>query len=83
MRHAIITDLACYMWACIAAPRAGHVAWAPSLPAQVRDYLLALESHLSEAHRQAARLTAKEVEVGEATLEFGQVMTVLSRVLGA
>lgn len=40
---------------------------------QVRDYLLALESHLSEAHRQASRLTAKEVELGEATLEFGQV----------
>lgn len=40
---------------------------------QVRDYLLALESHLSEAHRQAARLTAKEVELGEAVLEFGQV----------
>jgi hypothetical protein len=40
---------------------------------QVRDYLVALESHLSEAHRQAARLTAKEVELGEATLEFGQV----------
>lgn len=39
---------------------------------QVRDYLLALESHLSEAHRQASRLTAKEVELGEATLEFGQ-----------
>jgi hypothetical protein len=39
----------------------------------VRDYLLALESHLSEAHRQAARLTAKEVELGEAVLEFGQV----------
>lgn len=40
---------------------------------QVRDYLIALESHLSEAHRQAARLTGKEVELGEATLEFGQV----------
>jgi hypothetical protein len=40
---------------------------------QVRDYLLALESHLSEAHRQASRLTAKEVELGEAVLEFGQV----------
>lgn len=40
---------------------------------QVRDYLLALESHLSEAHRQASRLTAKEVELGEAMLEFGQV----------
>jgi hypothetical protein len=40
---------------------------------QVRDYLVALESHLSEAHRQASRLTAKEVELGEATLEFGQV----------
>lgn len=43
------------------------------LCAQVRDYLLALESHLSEAHRQASRLTAKEVELGEAMLEFGQV----------
>lgn len=40
---------------------------------QVRDYLIALESHLAEAHRQAARLTVKEVELGEATLEFGQV----------
>jgi len=43
------------------------------LSTQVRDYLLALESHLSEAHRQASRLTAKEVELGEAVLEFGQV----------
>jgi hypothetical protein len=41
---------------------------------QVRDYLLALESHLSEAHRQASRLTFKEVELGEAVLEFGQVV---------
>jgi hypothetical protein len=40
---------------------------------QVRDYLLALEAHLSEAHRQAARLSCKEAEVGEAVLEFGQV----------
>jgi hypothetical protein len=45
----------------------------PALLSQVRDYLVALESHLSEAHRQASRLTAKEVELGEATLEFGQV----------
>eukprot|EP00775_Hariotina_reticulata_P011886 gene11886-12030_t len=46
---------------------------------KVRDYLLALESHLSEAHRQAARLTAKEVELGEATLEFGQALERLGR----
>lgn len=46
---------------------------------KVRDYLLALESHLSEAHRQAARLTAKEVELGEAVLEFGQSLERLGR----
>ncbi|WIA39527.1 hypothetical protein OEZ86_005618 [Tetradesmus obliquus] len=46
---------------------------------KVRDYLVALESHLSEAHRQAARLTAKEVELGEATLEFGQALERLGR----
>lgn len=47
--------------------------------AQVRDYLLACESHLSEAHRQASRLTSKEVELGEAVLEFGQVCVQVSK----
>lgn len=46
---------------------------------KVRDYLLALESHLSEAHRQASRLTFKEVELGEAVLEFGQSLERLGR----
>ncbi|KAF8058870.1 SNX1 [Scenedesmus sp. PABB004] len=46
---------------------------------KVRDYLLALESHLAEAHRQAARLTTKEAELGEATLEFGQALERLGR----
>ncbi|KAF6250693.1 Vps5 C terminal like-domain-containing protein, partial [Scenedesmus sp. NREL 46B-D3] len=46
---------------------------------KVRDYLVALESHLSEAHRQASRLAAKEVELGEATLEFGQALERLGR----
>eukprot|EP00882_Tetradesmus_deserticola_P028606 GHRQ01031874.1.p1 GENE.GHRQ01031874.1~~GHRQ01031874.1.p1 ORF type:complete len:359 (+),score=175.37 GHRQ01031874.1:31-1077(+) len=46
---------------------------------KVRDYLVALESHLSEAHRQASRLALKEVELGEATLEFGQALERLGR----
>eukprot|EP00879_Flechtneria_rotunda_P002248 GHRR01002436.1.p1 GENE.GHRR01002436.1~~GHRR01002436.1.p1 ORF type:complete len:478 (+),score=184.33 GHRR01002436.1:327-1760(+) len=46
---------------------------------KVRDYLVALESHLAEAHRQAARLTSKEAELGEATLEFGQALERLGR----
>eukprot|EP00878_Enallax_costatus_P016879 GHUV01017718.1.p1 GENE.GHUV01017718.1~~GHUV01017718.1.p1 ORF type:complete len:395 (+),score=141.91 GHUV01017718.1:1633-2817(+) len=58
--------------------RAGDAAEDPEY-IKVRDYLTALESHLSEAHRQAARLTGKEVELGEATLEFGQSLERLGR----
>ena len=61
-----------------------HVCLAPPPPPrsfspQVRDYLMSLEVHLSEAARQAQRLAAKEVEVGEALAEFGQSIDKLGR----
>eukprot|EP00877_Chromochloris_zofingiensis_P009805 jgi/Chrzof1/5078/Cz15g10280.t1 len=46
---------------------------------KVRDYLVHLDSHLSEAHRQAARLLRKEQELGEAVAEFGQAIERLGR----
>lgn len=50
---------------------------------QVRDYLAQLESHLGEAARQAGRLVAKETELTDALLEFGQVRKALLQALCA
>lgn len=41
---------------------------------KVRDYITSLESHLGEAHRQAARLIRKELELGATVGEFGQAV---------
>jgi hypothetical protein len=47
--------------------------------ARVREYLAHLEAHLSEAHKQAARLVKKEQEAGEAVAAFGAAVERLGR----
>lgn len=39
---------------------------------RIKDYVVSLESHLLEAHRQAQRLVRKEQDLGAALLDFGQ-----------
>ncbi|MEW5297107.1 MAG: hypothetical protein WDW38_005917 [Sanguina aurantia] len=46
---------------------------------KVRDYINHLESHLNEAHRQAARLVRKESELGLALSEFGAAAEALGK----
>lgn len=49
---------------------------------QVRDYLAQLESHLSEAARQASRLVSKEAELTDALADFGRSVEGLARLEG-
>lgn len=46
---------------------------------KVRDYVFQLEGHLSEAHRQAARLIKRQTELGQAVQEFGKAMEGLGK----
>ncbi|CAD7702434.1 unnamed protein product [Ostreobium quekettii] len=46
---------------------------------KVREYLVHLESHLIEAHRQSARLIRKQGELGIAVGEFGQAAEKLGK----
>lgn len=46
---------------------------------KVRDYIFQLEGHLAEAHRQAARLIKRQLELGQATQEFGKSMEGLGK----
>lgn len=46
---------------------------------KVREYMTHLESHLIEAHRQAARLIRKQGELGVAVGEFGQAAEKLGK----
>ncbi len=46
---------------------------------KVRDYMFLLESHLTEVHRQAARLIERQVKLGASMSEFGASMVALGK----
>ena len=49
------------------------------LALQVREYMVALEGHLGEAHRQAQRLLKRQADLGAAMAEFGAAMATLGQ----
>jgi hypothetical protein len=48
-------------------------------PAQVREYISQLETHLAEALRQATRLIRRQTELGSSMSEFGTSMVSLGK----
>ena len=48
-------------------------------PMQVREYMHQLETHLSEAHRQAQRLIRQQGSLGSSLAEFGTSMVSLGK----
>ena len=56
-----------------------HVAVRHRLALQVREYMVALEGHLGEVHRQAQRLLKRQADLGAAMAEFGSAMATLGQ----
>ena len=50
-----------------------------SVIVQVREYILQLEAHLSEAHKQATRLIKRQSELGASLGEFGSSLMGLGK----
>ena len=46
---------------------------------QVRDYVVQLEAHLAEVHRQSQRLIERQSKMGSSMSEFGASMVALGR----
>lgn len=46
---------------------------------QVKEYILQLEAHLAETHRQAQRLIKKQSELGSSLGEFGSSLLGLGK----
>lgn len=46
---------------------------------QVKEYLLELEAHLAETHRQASRLIKRQGELGASLAEFGSSLLGLGK----
>ena len=47
--------------------------------AQVRDYVVQLEAHLAEVHRQSQRLIERQSKMGSSMSDFGASMVALGR----
>ena len=47
--------------------------------AQVRDYVVQLEAHLAEVHRQSQRLIERQSKLGSSMSDFGASMVALGR----
>lgn len=46
---------------------------------QVRDYVVQLEAHLAEVHRQSQRLIERQSKMGSSMSDFGASMVALGR----
>ena len=46
---------------------------------QVRDYVVQLEAHLAEVHRQAQRLIERQSKMGSSMSDFGASMVALGK----
>lgn len=46
---------------------------------QVRDYVVQLEAHLAEVHRQSQRLIERQSKLGSSMSEFGTSMVALGK----
>lgn len=46
---------------------------------QVRDYVVQLEAHLAEVHRQSQRLIERQSKLGSSMSDFGASMVALGR----
>lgn len=46
---------------------------------QVRDYIVQLEAHLAEVHRQSQRLIERQSKMGSSMSDFGASMVALGR----
>lgn len=46
---------------------------------QAREYMVALEGHLGEVHKQAQKLLKRQAELGQAMAEFGAAMAALGQ----
>ena len=56
-----------------------HTVQRNSLFMQVKEYILQLEAHLGETHRQAQRLIKKQSELGSSLGEFGSSLLGLGK----